>query len=45
MNFGHGRRNNLVKVAEEISMRSRAKSVVIINQELHLKRLKELQKK
>lgn len=41
MNFGHGRRNNLVKLAEQLSEKSRAKSVIINDKDKHIKKLEE----
>jgi hypothetical protein len=41
MNFGHGRRNNLVKLAEKISEKARAKSVIILEKDKHIKKLEE----
>ena len=38
-NFGHGRRNNLVKKADSLIQKNRANSVIITDKETHLRKL------
>ena len=38
-NFGHGRRNNLVKKADSLIQKNRANSVIVTDKETHLRKL------